>query len=66
MDGKIDLVREQRLFQLLDEQAFAAGIGQRTVLDAVARGFDQHDLASNPSPLPQEARYHVGLHAGQF
>ena len=44
MHREIDLAREQRLLDLLGEQALAAGFGQRPVLDAVAAGADRHDL----------------------
>ena len=36
--------RQQRLLDLLDEQALAAGLGQRPVLDRVAGGPDGDDL----------------------
>ena len=42
--GDIDAPRQQRLLDLLDEQALAAGFGQRPVLDRVAGGPDHHDL----------------------
>ena len=40
----IDPTRQQRLLDLLDEQALAAGLGQRAVLDGIARGSDGDDL----------------------
>ena len=42
--GGIDAAAEQRFLDLLDEQALAAGLGQRPVLDHVAGGLDDHDL----------------------
>ncbi len=41
MDREIDVAREQRLLDLLGEQALPARIGQRPVLDAVAAGPDR-------------------------
>ena len=44
VDGGVDAARQQRFLDLLDEQALAAGLGQRPVLDGVAGGLDGHDL----------------------
>ena len=44
MHGDVDAAGEQRLLDLLGEQALAAGLRQRPVLDAVAAGRDHHDL----------------------
>ncbi len=44
MHRQIDRARQQRFLDLLGEQPLAAGLAQRTVLDAVARGTDRHDL----------------------
>jgi hypothetical protein len=57
---------EQRVFQLLDEQAFAAGIGERAVLDAVAGG---PFTGTNPQSMPfgrQRGAHHFGLHQGKL
>jgi hypothetical protein len=43
VDGDVDLAVAQRLLDLLGEQALAAGLGQRPVLDAIPRGADRHD-----------------------
>ena len=54
---------EQRLLDLLGEQALAAGLGQRPVLDAVAGGADHLEL----DPLRREAvrpGQRVADHAG--
>ena len=42
--GDVDAARQQRLLDLLDEQALAAGLGQRPVLDGIAGGLDGDDL----------------------
>ncbi len=44
MDGQIGAAIEQRLLQLLGEQPLAARLGQSAILDAVARGLQDHDL----------------------
>ena len=44
MDGQIGAAIEQAGVQLLGPQGLAAQIGERTVLDHVARGGDRHDL----------------------
>ena len=41
---------EQRLLDLLGEQPLAAGLAQRAILDAVARGADRDDLDSLLAP----------------
>ena len=51
---------KQRVFEFLDEQALAAGIGERTVLDAVAGGLQDHDLAGGAGRDQQRA-HHVRL-----
>ena len=43
VDREIDGAGQQGLLDLLDEQALAADLGQRPVLDAIARGADQLD-----------------------
>ena len=43
---------EQRLVDLLGEQALAAELAQRLVLDAVAGGGDRAQARSSPSPRP--------------
>ena len=42
--GKIDVAGEQGFFQLLGEQALAAGFDQRPVGDPVARRLDNDEL----------------------
>ena len=44
MDGKLDGALQQRLLDLLGEQALAADLVQLAVLDPVAGGADDHDL----------------------
>jgi hypothetical protein len=44
MDSGVDMASGQCFFQLLDEQAFAADVGERAVLDPIACGLDGHDL----------------------
>lgn len=44
MDGTIDPSFQQRFVDLLGEQALAADLQQRSVLDAIARGADDHEL----------------------
>ena len=51
MHREIDRAGEQRLLDLLGEQALAAGLRQRPVLDAVAGGADHLDR----DPLGLEA-----------
>ena len=43
-------LRQQRFLDLLDEQALAAGLGQRPVLDGIARGLDGDDLDGVRAP----------------
>ena len=43
MHGDVDRAGKQRLVDLLGEQAFAAGLDQRPVGDAVAGGTDGDD-----------------------
>ena len=43
VDGEIDLFPDQRLVDLLAEQALAAGLGERPVGDAVAGRADGHN-----------------------
>jgi uroporphyrinogen decarboxylase len=40
MHGKVDLARQQRLFDFLGEEALAAGVGERAVLNAIPRCLD--------------------------
>ena len=51
---------QQRLLDLLGEQALAAGLRQRPVLDAVAGGADHHELDPRPArshaPRPAPSR----------
>ena len=64
MDRKIDSAGQQRVLDLLGEQAFAAGFGQRPVLDAVARSADHRDLdrVLGPAMRQRERRaHHMGL-----
>ena len=44
MHREVDAAVEQRLLDLLGEQALAADLGQRAILDDVARGPDHRDL----------------------
>jgi hypothetical protein len=44
MHGKVDLVIDQRLFDLLGEQAFAADFGKEAILHAVTGGADDRDV----------------------
>jgi hypothetical protein len=46
MHGEVDLPGEQRLVELFDEQAFAAGVAKRAVGDHVSRRPNRHDLAA--------------------
>ncbi len=55
MHRDIDAAVEQRLLDLLGEQALAAGFRERPVLDTVAAGRDRHDLES---ALRQTVRRH--------
>ena len=50
VDRGIDALRQQRLLDLLDEQALAAGLGQRPVLDGIARGPDGRRSRWRPAP----------------
>ena len=50
MDGRVDRAGEQRRVDLLGEQALAAGVGERPVLDRVAARAD--DLKRDPLDLP--------------
>jgi hypothetical protein len=45
VDREIDFAIEQRVLDLLDEKPLAAGFGKRRLLQAVARGLDDDDLA---------------------
>jgi hypothetical protein len=42
--GDVDAAVQQRVVDLLGEQALAADVGERLVEDLVARGLDDHDL----------------------
>ena len=44
MHGEIDAAVEQRLLDLLGEQALAAHFRQRPVLDGIARGADDDEF----------------------
>jgi hypothetical protein len=44
MHREVDRTAEQRLLDLLGEQALAARLAQRAILDAIARGADRDDL----------------------
>ena len=44
MHRRIDAARQQGFLDLLGEQALAADLGERSVLDFVAGGLDDHDL----------------------
>ena len=44
VNREIDPAVDQRLLDLLGEQAFAAEIGERPVAHEIARGADDHDL----------------------
>ena len=44
MHGEVDVAGQQRLLDLLGEQALAADLGERPVLDAVAGGLDDAHL----------------------
>ena len=44
VDRGVDAPRQQRFLDFLDEQALAAGLRQRPILDGIARGLDGHDL----------------------
>ena len=50
MDGRVDLARQKREVDLLGEEALAAGLGERPVLDRVAAGAD--DLERDPLDVP--------------
>ena len=50
MDRGVDRAGEKRDVDLLGEQALAAGLGQRPVLDAIATGADH--LKRDPLDLP--------------
>ena len=54
---------EQRLLDLLGEQALAADLGERPVLDAVAGGADHHDARSvvRPAWAATSRRARMGL-----
>ena len=60
MHGKIDRAGQQRLLDLLGEQALAAGVRQRPVLDRVAAGADGLDF----DPVERDAarRGEAALH----
>ena len=44
VDGRVDAAGEHGLLDFLHEQALAARLGERTVLDRIARGLDGDDL----------------------
>ena len=68
MHGEIDAVIAQRLLDLLGEQTLAADLGERTVLDDVARGLDHgdRDRLRRDAMGRREPRLHlVGLPQGE-
>ena len=44
--GEIDLAAQQRVFDFLDEQPLAADLGQRRILQAIARRLDHDDAGT--------------------
>ena len=68
MHREIDRAREQRLLDLLGEQPLAAGLRQRPVLDAVARGADRDDLdrvRATPCAAASAVAHHARLRQRQ-
>ena len=68
MHREVDAALEQRLLDLLGEQALAAGLGQRPVLDPVAGGADHLDLDPRrieAMRLRQRVAHHAGLRQRQ-
>ena len=65
MDREIDPVVEQRLLEFLHEKAFATGICQRAVLNAIARRLQSHERAFNTVDAERIA-HHTGLRERLF
>ena len=54
--AEVDLAAQQRVLDFLHEQPLAADVGQRRVLQLVARGPDDDDLARLARRSPRSAR----------
>jgi len=68
VDGEIDPAVAERLLDLLGEQALAAGLRQRPVLDGIAGGLDDGDGDALRRPAEgggQRIAHRMGLPQGQ-
>jgi hypothetical protein len=61
VDRQIDLAVQQRVLDLLDEEALSTGLGQRSFLKPVSRRLDDHDLARGSAGFCHEPRDGVSL-----
>ena len=61
VDGQVDLAAEKGVLELLDEEAFPAGLGERRVLQTVARCLDRHQPARPSRRLCNPGGDGVGL-----
>ena len=53
VDRQIDPLGQERLFDFLDEEPLAARVGERLVLDSIARRLDDDELGSAAPPFEQ-------------
>ena len=66
MHRQVHLARKERLFDLLDEQALAADLGQGDVLNLIPGGLDDDQFHPAGGVAPGNLRRHpAGLGQGQ-
>ena len=65
VDGQIDILRQQRFLQFLDEDSLAADLRQRSLLHFVARGLDNDDFGFHAGDLEQLLAHEFRLPARQ-
>src|ERR1700730_385590 len=61
VDGDVDGLFEQRVFQFFDEDPLAADLRERRLLELVAGGFDDDDFAFDAGDLKDLLAYEFGL-----
>jgi hypothetical protein len=66
VDGQVDITAQQRIFNFLDEQPFAPDFGQRGILQTIAGGFDDDDVAAWAIQRLDPGRDESGLKKGEL
>jgi len=61
MHGKVDVIAKERVFDFFNEQPFAAGLGQRFFLQAIACRLDDDEAAGGATVLGDMRGDGVGL-----